>query len=292
MISLAIVGALFAISISSAGGAEHVLVIGVDGMSPQGIEQAETPALDALMRDGAYTMKARGVLPAKSSPNWASMLMGAGPEQHGVTSNAWVPIVHSIAPTVKGPGGIFPAIVSVLREQRPKSKIAIIHEWPGFGILFEHKLVDFSDSPGDEEQTTAKAVEYLRSEKPTLLVVHLDLVDHALHEHGFLSAEYLAAITKADGLIAHLLGALAEAGIRERTLVHVLADHGGRGKDHGGETMQELEIPWIVEGPGIARGRVIETPVSICDSAPTIASALGLRCPEAWTGRPVTEAFE
>lgn len=279
-------------SLSAVGGVEHVLVIGVDGMSPRGIEQAETPALDALMRNGAYTLKARGVLPTKSSPNWASMLMGAGPEQHGISSNEWVPIVHGIAPTARGPGGIFPTIVSVLREQRPDSTIAVVHDWPGFGILFERKLVDFSDSPGDEEQTTAKAVEYLKSKKPTLLIVHLDLVDHALHEHGFLTPEYLSAIAKADGLIARMIDALVEAGIRERTLVHVVADHGGRGKDHGGETMQELEIPWIVEGPGIARGRVIETPVSICDSAPTIAHALGLRCPDAWIGRPILTAFE
>lgn len=292
MTGFAVLGALFAVSLSSVGGIEHVLIIGVDGMSPRGIEQADTPALDALIRDGAHSMTARGVFPTKSSPNWASMLMGAGPEQHGVTCNEWAPILHAIAPTVRGAGGIFPSIVSVLREQRPEATLAIIHDWPGFGILFERKLVNFSVSPGDENQTTAKAVEYLKAEKPTLLVVHLDLVDHALHDKGFLSPEYLAAITKADGLIAQLLDALVEAGIRERTLVHVLADHGGRGKEHGGETMQELEIPWIIAGPGVARGRAMDTPISICDTAPTIVHALGLRCPEAWTGRPVLQAFE
>jgi len=43
------------------------------------------------MREGAWTLHARGVMPTVSSPNWASMIMGAGPEQHGVTSIDWQP---------------------------------------------------------------------------------------------------------------------------------------------------------------------------------------------------------
>ena len=35
------------------------------------------------------SIHARGVIPTVSSPNWASMIMGAGPEQHGITSNDW-----------------------------------------------------------------------------------------------------------------------------------------------------------------------------------------------------------
>lgn len=64
-------------------GGKHVVVIGIDGLSPRGIEMADTPHIDALVASGAHTWKARGVFPTKSSPNWASMIMGAGPEQHG-----------------------------------------------------------------------------------------------------------------------------------------------------------------------------------------------------------------
>lgn len=56
-------------------------------MSPAGIAQADTPVLDSLMAVGAWTMHARGVMPTSSSPNWASMIMGAGPEWHGITTN-------------------------------------------------------------------------------------------------------------------------------------------------------------------------------------------------------------
>ncbi len=70
-------------------GVEHVIIIGCDGMSPDGVQKAETPNTRRLMREGAFNLHARGVMPTVSSPNWASMIMGAGPEQHGVTSNEW-----------------------------------------------------------------------------------------------------------------------------------------------------------------------------------------------------------
>ena len=69
--------------------AKHVIVIGIDGMSPNGILTASTRTLDNLMQQGAYTLNARAVLPTSSSTNWATMVSGAGPEQHGVTSNDW-----------------------------------------------------------------------------------------------------------------------------------------------------------------------------------------------------------
>ena len=107
----------------------HVVVIGVDGMSPDGIRHAETPHLDALMAGGAYSFKARGVLPTSSSPNWASMINGAGPEQHGMTSNAWQLDHYSIEPTATGIGPVFPTVFDLMRQQKPQAKQKVI-SWP------------------------------------------------------------------------------------------------------------------------------------------------------------------
>lgn len=40
-------------SAQSIEGLRHILVIGVDGMSPDGIEQASTPVMDRLIAGGA-----------------------------------------------------------------------------------------------------------------------------------------------------------------------------------------------------------------------------------------------
>src|ERR1039458_1145265 len=68
----------------------HVIVIGVDGLSIDGIVTAGGPALRELMARGAWSLEARGVMPALSSPNWMSMITAAGPEQHGITSNGYL----------------------------------------------------------------------------------------------------------------------------------------------------------------------------------------------------------
>ncbi|GHV49220.1 hypothetical protein FACS1894181_07580 [Bacteroidia bacterium] len=70
-------------------GIEHVIIIGIDGMSTQGLLEASTPCMDSLMREGAYAYDVRCVLPAVSAPNWAAMLNGAGPEATGVLDNSW-----------------------------------------------------------------------------------------------------------------------------------------------------------------------------------------------------------
>ena len=79
--------------------------------------------------------------------------------------------------------------------------------------------------------------------------------------------------------------------MRGRTLVLITADHGGIGAKHGGPTLAELEIPWILHGPGIASGKEIRTPVNTYDTAATLAYVFGLKPPSVWIGRPVLTAF-
>jgi predicted AlkP superfamily pyrophosphatase or phosphodiesterase len=240
---------------------------------------------------GAWTFHARGVMPTVSSPNWASMIMGAGPEQHGITSNDWEPGKGEIAPTATGPGGHFPTLYGVLRSQRPGAKIGIFHDWDGYARLVERGVADVVEHPKGPQATTDRAVEFLKKERPTLTFIHLDHVDGAGHKHGHGTPEYYASVEEADRLIGKVLEGLKEAGMAETTVVLVTSDHGGKGKKHGGATMAEIEIPWIVTGPGIARGREIQAPVNTYDTAATLAYVLGLTPPECWIARPVRAAF-
>jgi hypothetical protein len=271
---------------------EHLVVIGCDGFGSVGFTESNTPVLHRLMQEGSYTLHARGVMPTSSSPNWASMIMGAGPEQHGVTSNEWETNKFEIAPTVVGPGGIFPTVFGALRAQKPTAKIAVIHDWDGFGRLVEAGVPDILENHKDSTNTARRAVEVILKEKPTFLFVHFDDVDHAGHTFGWKSPEYFETVAQVDGLIRDLLEALTRAGIREQTVVLMTADHGGKAKSHGGPTMEEIEIPWIIAGPGIRRGHEIKTPVNTYDTAATIALLFKLSPPEGWIARPVREALE
>ena len=271
-------------------GVEHVVIIGVDGMSPDGVQKAHTPVMNRLIEGGAYSMHARAVLPSSSSPNWASMIMGAGPVQHGITSNDWRQNQYVLPSSAYASDGFFPTIFHTLRSQRPDARIAVIYDWGGFGNLFGHESVDHALSPEGPEATTAEAVRIIKAERPTLTFVHLDHVDGAGHRDGHGSAAYYDSVERADRLIGELVDAVEAAGIASTTLILVTADHGGYGTGHGGQTLDEVEIPWIVYGPGVVPGG-LSIPITTFDTAATVAWALGLDAPEGWIARPVKQAF-
>ena len=296
-LALAVVALAFmlfvpALPAANAPVAQHLVIIGIDGLGAYGLQgSAKIPNIERLRQAGAYTYHARGVMPTSSSPNWASMIMSAGPELHGVTSNAWKPDVFDIPAIVTGPEGIFPTIFGTLRAQRPASRIAFFTEWKDFPRLLERKAIDEVYVGQSAEDTAEHVVSTISKSKPNLVFVQFDHVDRAGHKFGHETPEYFEAIEKADTLIGKIVDALQQAGIYDRTVVLVTADHGGTGKKHGQAVLREIEIPWIIEGPGIARGRQIQSPVATYDTAATAAYILGLRPPAVWTGRPVLEAF-
>ena len=53
-----------------------------------------------------------------------------------------------------------------------------------------------------------------------------------------------------------------------------------------------MTIPWIIGGAGVKKGHIIERPVSLLDTAPTIAHLMGIPQPPVWEGTAVTEALE
>ncbi len=270
----------------------HVVVIGVDALSPDGIQKAHTPVLNELIPESAYSFTARGVLTTSSSQNWSSMIMGAGPEQHGITSNAWERDNFSITPTVEGPEGLFPSIFSEVRAAEPGAYIVSIYDWGGFERLFPGSVVDISIDGDGPQDTVDKVRKQFLQHKPRLTFVHLDHVDHAGHTYGHGSDEFYASVSEADRLIGELMEGLEDANMADQTLIIISADHGGLGKGHGGASMQEIEIPWLVHGPGVVAGKKLTVPINIYDTAATVLFALGVEQPYAWIGRPVVSAFD
>lgn len=273
-------------------------------MSPDGVQKAETPTIDSILNLAAYTWKCEAVLPTSSSPNWASMIMGAGPDKHGVTSNAWQPHKQTIELECEGtkrggkPSGIWPTIFGEIRRQKPDSKIACFNDWLAFNRLFEKgvvnrqrdaNLLQAASSKG-YKGITNKAARYFKRQKPTFMFVHLDLVDHAGHHDGHGSAEYYAAVSETDRMIAKIVDAVKQSGVLERTVILITADHGGIDHGHGGDTPEERLVPWILVGTGVVNGE-LQVEVKTYDTAATLAYLLGIEAPDCWVGKPIIQAI-
>ncbi|RYG01448.1 MAG: beta-glucosidase, partial [Chitinophagaceae bacterium] len=272
-------------------GIEHVIVIGVDGLSPNGIRKANTPTLDKMIKGGSVKWNVRTVLPSSSSSNWASMIMGAGVEQHGITSNDWQKDDHSLPAIVRNEDDLFPTIFSVLHKQYPTAKIGTAFHWSDFGRLVESSAVTYKKHFSTEDSTTKAFTEYIESEKPLFAFLHLDHVDHAGHEYGHGTDHYFESVTKADSLIGEVLRSLKKSGLDKSTLVIVTADHGGIGYGHGGATLEEAEIAMILYGKDVKVNYEIPEQAATYDLAATIAFALRTTPPYVWIGRPLKSAF-
>lgn len=270
----------------------HVLLIGLDAFGSRGFQKAETPHLNQMIANGALAPFARAVLPTNSSPNWTSMLTGADPLQHGVYDNDWELDNQQWPPVIATEKGVYPSLFNWIKDQLPESTIHFFYEWGGLARLYDLQGVDkvYQGQSGDE--VFSKAVQAFFEEKPDFLFINIDEIDHYGHQDGHDSRAYFKSISHYDSLIGNFVEQLKEVGMMDETLILITGDHGGTGKGHGGNSLDELEIPIILYGKGVQKGKVVEKPCYQYDVAPTLAVALGINPPDAGVGRPILEAFD
>lgn len=269
---------------------KHVILIGSDGFGAYAFEKAKVPNLRAMMQSGSWSLQTRTVLPSSSAANWASMVMGAGPELHGYTT--WGSKKPDMPARVLDEYGMFPSVYAQLRKEKPDSEIGVIYEWDGIGYLFPKDAVNHDQNADGDIAIANAASKYIKEKKPNFLFVHLHNVDSVGHNVGHGTPEYYAAIERTDTHIGTILKSIKDAGIEKNTVVLFTADHGGVNKGHGLISMNEMQIPWIIRGPGIHQNREISESIMTFDTAATIAELLKLNRPQVWIGRPVKGAIK
>jgi hypothetical protein len=284
----------------------HVLIVGIDGLGGDWFDTADAPNMQALARAGTSTvlMQVRlsavqahtyanvwgcahgwqDVLGASSSQNWFSMIGGSGPDQHGVYDNGWQ----------RGDSDLPPTIFALLRAARgTTARIGCVYHWGGIDRLVEDDAPDYKAGPGDERDTTAAAVAYIRGGVPDLLFVHLDNVDAGGHAAGWGSTQYYRSIEVADELVGDLLSAYDAMGARGNLTVLISSDHGGTASGaHGYDRKPVRSIPFVMSGVDVSVGVVVEREVRVFDVAATAARLLGVTPPPSWIASPVYEAFD
>lgn len=271
---------------------DHIIVVGFDGWGAYSVPKAEMPNLSELMSKGAWTLKKRSVLPSSSAINWASMFMGVGTEGHGYTQ--WGSKTPEIPSIVLSENGIFPTIFTITRQQKSKAEIGVLYEWDGIKHLIDTLAVSYHaqvppTADGSSGPITKAFADYIRQTKPTLALVSYDNPDAVGHRVGHDTPEYYAMLRDMDAKLGQIIDAVKDAGIYDNTVMIVTSDHGGIEKGHGGITLAEMETPFVIAGKGVKPIGEFKSAMMQYDVAATIAALLGLKQPQAWVGRPVTE---
>jgi hypothetical protein len=136
----------------------HIIVIGIDGAGSF-IQQAYTPHFDRIFANGAVTYRALASRPTISAECWGSMLLGVGPEVHGLTNS----IVSSTPYPIDSP---HPSLFKRIREVMPDAPLGSFCDWnPITHGIVENNLCVSTDTAADDELTPI-ICDYIKNKKP------------------------------------------------------------------------------------------------------------------------------
>jgi len=212
------------------------------------------------------------------------MLRGVDTPRHGITTNTFQPLVRPV-----------PSLIEAARDQGRRT--GFFYNWEPLRDLAAPGKLDVSvmhcdcKSAEGDQHVAEMAVMYLNRLDLDLIFVYFGWPDECAHRHGWMSPPYLEAIANADACLGQVLAALERLGRAEETTTLVLSDHGGHERTHGTDCDEDMLIPWVLHGPGVRAGHMIETPVRIFDTCVTLAHILGLEPSAEWDGKVINEAM-
>lgn len=262
-------------------------MLGIDGVRPDRLADADTPTLDSLIARGAYSDRALTRPPTISGPGWSSMLIGVWSEKHGVLGNDFTTNAYPR----------YPDFLTRIEQVRPDLATLAIVDWPPLATTaaggplvsdrVDRKLLFDGDSLGygpADSLSAARAADLLATSDVDAAFVYLGDVDEVGHAHGSFSPEYRAALETADGQVRQVLDGLRRRPRydEEDWLVLVSTDHGRRDDGgHGGTSDLERTIFVLASGPSIRPGG-FDTPPEIVDVAVTALAHLGIPADAGW----------
>ncbi len=281
-------------------GRPPVILISVDTLRADmlptyGRRDVETPAIDALRRDGILFTRAFSHVPL-TLPSHLTMFTGRLPFEHGVRDNAGyglAPGIRTLAEELKADGYATGAAVSSFVLARGTGAER------GFDF-FEDRFDPPSRwaSTGEIQRPGAATEALLEkwlegvADRPFFAFLHL-YEPHSPYDPPepfktrYAASPYLGEIAAADDVLGRFVSFAKSKGVYDKALILFVSDHGeGLGEhgepEHGVLLYREaLQVPLIVKLPGgIRAGASDERGVGLSDVFSTVLAAVRDAAPE------------
>jgi len=271
-----------------------------DRIGAYGARDVETPAIDALAREGVLFEQAVSVAPL-TLPAHSSIFTGKFPPEHGVRDN----------------GGFFldaaqTTLAEVLKARgyRTAGFVAayvLDSKWgidQGFDTYFDDfdlsksKAISMGSIQRPGNEVVDKALPWIEQAKDAPFFAWIHLYDpHTPYRppepfrSRYKGHPYNGEIAFADSQIARVIAQLKALGVYERTVVVVMGDHGESLGDHGEATHgffiynSVTHVPFTITAPfSLMHGRRVADPVRSVDVMPTVLDLLGVPSPRGISG--------
>lgn len=254
-------------SVSAIDADRHVVVVSLDGFAAYLVDDPRVPlpTIRQLVREGCIAEGGMTVSnPSVTWPNHTTLVTGVCPGKHGVLANGvlarggiglptridsnrdqsdlvQIPTVVDAAhaaglttaeinwPCTRGSDSLddsFSDAPLSVENMTPRLRAELLE----LGLLTDETTATFNKvSPvGRDYVWTQAACHVIRRRKPNLLLVHLLNVDSTHHNLGPQTSAGYTANAYADMCLSKIIEALDDAGIRDKTTLIVVADHGFR----------------------------------------------------------------
>jgi predicted AlkP superfamily pyrophosphatase or phosphodiesterase len=241
---------------------EHVVLVSIDGLRPEFYRgDFDTPTLKEMARDGASVESVESVYPSVTYAAHATIVTGVRPWKHGIFANTtwtergstrdWHWYAKDLkartlwqAARAKGlkvaitywPVSVGAEADLVLGEIWDPDKTATVERLQAAatpGLLVELSLAlgvpreKIAEDKAAIDAFVSRAAAYVfRRYKPDLQFVHLINVDEAQHQNGRDAPEVKEAVRRQDENVARIRKGIEDSGLRDKTLLVVVGDHG------------------------------------------------------------------
>jgi predicted AlkP superfamily pyrophosphatase or phosphodiesterase len=225
-------------------------------------------------------MTATTVSPSITLPCHLSIMSSRKPISHGVLTNSGRP---RISPDTR-------TVFEIAKDHRLKT--AAFYSWEQLrnlnapGVLDQSVMINTLEIENGDLLIGEVAGDHILRFMPDLSFIYLEGADMAGHAHGWMSPEYLQALSVADQSIGTLVDRLAKQYCWN---VVVTSDHGGNGTHHQVDEPEVMTVPFIGCGPNFKAGHSIKSSLSVLDIAPTLTAVHGITPHWSWEGHVVHE---
>ncbi|MEX2115562.1 MAG: ectonucleotide pyrophosphatase/phosphodiesterase [Bacteroidota bacterium] len=213
-----------------------VILISIDGFRNDYLENTTCPNLRRLASEGVRAQWMIPVFPSKTFPNHYSIVTGLYAENHGVVGNTMYDPVFDVVFTMRKREEVVNSRwwggEPIWATAEKQGQVSATYFWPGSEALIATKRpshwlkYDGSVPYGDRVRQVLNWIDYPEGQRPTLISLYFEEVDHAGHDYGPIFSAVDTAVKTVDAALGMLVNGLEDRGLLDEVNIIVVSDHG------------------------------------------------------------------